>query len=75
MTREEYDALPLGSVLSSTSACPSCGQRGKVDITIVLVAAPLGTFSLSGTGMKVPARKGAQFTCGGCGATGSAGPK
>jgi hypothetical protein len=47
MTRDEWDALPVGARLSTTSACPACGIR-DVELHIVLLAAPIGQFSLAG---------------------------
>lgn len=75
MDRSTYDSLPLGSILTVTSPCPSCGRRGGVEVTIKMIARRPGTFSLSGTGMKAPARKGAIYHCSLCGATGPASPK
>lgn len=72
MDRDTFDRLPPGTVLTSTSACPVCRQRGQVEITIVLART---TGSLSGTQMKFPARKSATFECGHCGAMGEAAPK
>jgi hypothetical protein len=75
MTEEEYDALPVGSVLATTSACPSCGKRGVVELTVVFEAEPLGTWSLAGGQMKFPVRKGARYLCTACGASDMSEPK
>jgi hypothetical protein len=58
VNRDEFGALPVGSVLATASACPSCGVRGSVELTIVLQAKPVGTFSLAGQQMKVQCRQG-----------------
>lgn len=72
MRREEYDALPVGSVCTVTSACPECGMRGGIDVMIVLIRDDGG---LSGSQMKVPMHKGAVYHCRHCGARGPAAPK
>lgn len=73
MNRDTYDALPVGTELFVRSACPECGVRGQVEVTIKLIVDE--DASLSGSQMKVSAHKGAVFTCGNCGATGDAEPK
>lgn len=75
MNRDEFSALPVGSVLATASACPSCGVRGSVELTIILQAKPVGTFSLAGQQMKFSAARTARYDCTECGATGPAQPK
>jgi hypothetical protein len=64
-----------GNWVPATNPCPECAEAGWMEVREVLVAKPLGTFSLSGTQMKVSASWGWEFRCGKCGATGSAAPK
>lgn len=49
--------------------CPQCGAVGTVDLTPVLVAKPLGSFSLAGAQLKVPAWSGYALVCSACGWT------
>ena len=75
MNIEDFRALPPGSVLTSTSACPACGVRGSVELTVILQAKPVGTFSLAGQQMKFSAARATRYDCTACGATGMAQPK
>jgi hypothetical protein len=75
MNRDEFDALPPGSVLAVGSACPACGVRGGVELTIILQARPAGTFSLAGQQMKFSALRAVRYDCKECGAAGLAEPK
>jgi hypothetical protein len=64
-----------GDWVPATNPCPECRESGGMAVREVLVAKPLGTFSLSGTQMKVSARWGWEFRCGKCGASAPAAPK
>lgn len=48
--------------------CPQCGSRDAISLRPVLVAKPVGSFSLAGAQMKVSAQTGAVVECG-CGFT------
>lgn len=63
-----------GWLLAST-ACPVCSTRYVIQVRRVLRAKPLGTFSLSGTQMKVSVRDGWEYRCTACGAEGLAEPE
>lgn len=47
--------------------CPQCGEAGKLGIYRVLMAKPIGSFSLSGAQMKVSAQDAPVLACGHCG--------
>lgn len=54
------------------ATCPQCGAKSREDpdafvIERVLVAKPLGTFSVSGAQMKVSAHERLQLRCQRCG--------
>lgn len=50
------------------SPCPVCeAPPGCLAIEARMVAAPLGSFSLAGVGLKVPARLRPVLTCSACG--------
>jgi hypothetical protein len=46
--------------------CPECGTVGTVALRPVMVAKPLGSFSLAGAQMKVSARQGWELACSAC---------
>jgi hypothetical protein len=46
--------------------CPECGAAGTVVLRPVIVAKPLGTFSLAGAQMKVSAWRGWELACSAC---------
>jgi hypothetical protein len=46
--------------------CPDCGSDGTISVWPVLVAKPLGTFSLAGAQMKVSAVQAAVARCSAC---------
>ncbi len=47
--------------------CPQCRTQGTISVRLVLVAKPLGSFSLAGEQMKVSARRAAVAECSSCG--------
>ena len=49
--------------------CPSCSAAGTVSVRLVLVAKPLGTFSLAGAQTKMSAVTAAVAECSACGLT------
>lgn len=58
---------------ASAQTCPQCGNTG-FRVEFVLVAKPLGTFSLAGAQMKTSAVRAPKIICGlteasGCGAS------
>lgn len=59
----------------TSTACPVCGTRHAADVWRVLVAKPVGSFSLSGAQVKFSATGGWRYECTKCGATGPAEPK
>ena len=46
--------------------CPACGVTGQLTLTPVLVARPVGSYSLSGAQNKTTALDAARLTCAGC---------
>lgn len=46
--------------------CPRCGSVGTVVLGQVMVAAPLGTFSLAGVQLKTSAWRGWELACSAC---------
>lgn len=64
-----------GDWVSATNACPVCGEAGGMEVCEVLQAKPLGSFSLSGSQMKVSAIRRWEYRCGKCQAHGPAAPK
>jgi predicted RNA-binding Zn-ribbon protein involved in translation (DUF1610 family) len=72
MDRATFGALPVGTVLTSRSACPDCGRRGGVEVTIVLIRQE--NAAVSGHNA-IPMTRGANYLCTNCGATGPAEPK
>jgi hypothetical protein len=55
--------------VAAAAACPLCGLTGCISIAWRLVAKPLGSFSLSGSQMKLSANRSLWATCStpGCG--------
>lgn len=49
--------------------CPECGAVGTVALAPVMVAKPMGSFSLAGAQLKVSAWSGHVLTCSACGWT------
>ena len=58
-----------------STACPGCNTRFALLMRLGLAAKPLGTFSLSGTQMKVSARTAYLLRCTVCPWTGEGDPK
>lgn len=69
------DNLATWSPYHGSTSCPKCGQTGSLEVCQVLQARKIGTFSLAGAQMKVPARVVWQYRCTACGAQGEAEPK
>lgn len=46
--------------------CPKCGALGTVELRPVMVAKPVGTFSLAGAQTKVSAWRGWELGCSVC---------
>jgi hypothetical protein len=51
-------------------SCPRCGEVGTLSVDREMVAQQLGTYSLSGTTMKVSAVAAIIMSCEGCGLAG-----
>jgi len=47
--------------------CPACSAAGTISVRLILVAKPLGTFSLAGAQAKVSAASAAVAECSACG--------
>ncbi len=66
--------LPYGltpdAARGSREPCPGCSKVGTLVLSAVLVAAPIGEFSLAGAQPKVSARVSIRATCAQCGWTG-----
>lgn len=69
------DNLVTWSPYRGSTPCPKCRQTGSLEVRQVLQAKDIGTFSLSGAQMKVPAVMAWQYRCTACGAQGDAEPK
>lgn len=74
MSRMRAEDFPLGEWTEhDTAKCPECGG-GPCELRRYLQAKPLGTFSLSGTQMKVSAAERWEGRCTVCGWAGPAAP-
>lgn len=51
------------------TSCPSCRGTGTINVARVLVAKPIGSFSLAGAQLKVSAIDAAVAECSACGLT------
>lgn len=60
--------------LLTTTPCPHCAKR-TVMVREIIVAKPIGSFSLAGVQMKFSARKSWTYHCNSCGTDGNAEPK